>query len=463
MANTTSGCPLPKNWEEFSVNPVKILGPFTLQHLLFLFSIACAGITTSISLFLITKHLHRYTEPKQQRQIVRIIFTPVVFAVLSALSILSYSVAKYLQPLIDLYEAFALASLFLLYVEYVAPDEHTRLAYFSAIENHKPKSKFKPTGAYTVVPGGSLRWYHVGYVGVFIYCVVDVLLTILELVTEATDSYCESSWNPKYAHIWVEVLGGFFLGWAISSVIGFYGRFNKEPEFAMHKPGLKLASFKLIVFVNFVQSIVFSILLSKIKTSRKMTGYDLKYGIPAALVAVEQIFFATFFHYSFRSREYHETMKADLVSPRMGTLRAAANAFNPIDLLVGMFTAVRLLAMKFSGRMGAQPASGPKVRGAGPNGDTHLEPMAQRQLRSSRPYPAQPTGNTVAGSQQAGYTDAYTGSEHAAYAPPARPSNAAYEGHMEPENERRGLNLYGYTRTHSHEPSVDATSARQIV
>lgn len=463
MANTTTGCPLPKNWEEFSVNPVKILGPFTLRHLLFLFSIACAGITTLISLFLITKHLHRYTEPKQQRQIVRIIFTPVVFAVLSALSILSYSVAKYLQPLIDLYEAFALASLFMLYIEYVAPDEHARRAYFSALENRKLKSKFKPRGPYTVVPGGSLKWYHIGYVGVFIYCVVGILLTALELVTEATNRYCESSWKPKYAHIWVEVLGGFFLGWAINSIIGFYGRFKKEPEFAMHKPGLKLASFKLIVFVNFVQSIVFSILLSNIKTSRKMTGYDLKYGIPAALVAVEQIFFATFFHYSFRSREYHETMKEDLVSPRMGTFRAAANAFNPTDLLMGMFTAVRLLVIKFSGRGGAQPVSGPRGRRAGPGDDAHLEPMAQRPFHSSNPYSGQPTGIIVTEPQQTGYSNAYTGSEYAAYAPLAYPSNAAYEGHVEAENERWGLNPHGYARTHSREPSVDAISTRQMV
>lgn len=462
MTNTTSGCPLPKNWEEFSVNPVKIVGPSTLQHLLFLFSIVCAGITTIISLYLITKHLHRYTEPKQQRQIVRITFTPVVFATLSALSILSYSVAKYLQPLIDLYEAFALASLFMLYVEYVAPDEHTRPAYFSALENRKPKNKWKPAGAYTVVPGGSLKWFNVGYVGVFIYCVVDILLTTLELVTEATGRYCESSWNPKYAHSWVQVISGFFLGWALNSIIKFYARFQKEPEFAMHKPGLKLVSFKLIVFVNFVQSIIFSVLLSNVKTSHKMTGYDLKYGIPAALVALEQILFATFFHYSFRSREYHETMKEGLVASRMGTFRAAANAFNPTDLVVGMFTAVRLLAMKIASRGGTSPRSNPRGRRTGPGGDAHLEPMAQQPMRDTSPYSGQP-GITITGPHVMGHSQAYNGGDYAPSAPLTYPSNAAHGEYFGPENERRGLNPYSYADTRSREPSMDATSTRQVV
>lgn len=454
MVNTTSQCPLPDNWQEFSVSPVKVAGPFTLQHLLFLFSIACAGLTTIISLFLIMKHLHRYTNPKQQRQIVRIIFTPVVFATLSAISILSYSAAQYMQPLTALYEAFALASLFLLMVEYVAPDENTRAAFFENLECHKPKSQWLPSKGYNVVPGGSGPWYRVSFAAVFLYVIIDTLMTVIELVTEALGRYCEQSWSPKFGHIWVEIITNIFLGAAITKIVGFYGRFRNEPTFSMHKPGLKLISFKLIVFINFIQSIIFSILLSHIKTSRKLTGYDLKYGIPAALVAFEQILFAIFFHYSFRSREYHESMKEDLVTPRMGTFRAAANAFNPSDLLIGMVTAVKLLFGKIAHGGNAPAAS--RGRQMNYQSGPHLEPMSQQPLREPSPYQR---GPSVDESNIPPYSN-YTGAK---YSPPPYPPAALQDGNTNYASETANLNPYAYARTHSRDPSVDATSTRQMV
>lgn len=124
-------CPLPKDEADLKLVGEPIVGSLTFQHIILLISIGCAGASAVMSLWLILKHLHRYTQPMQQRQIIRIIFTPVVFAVLSALAILNYDAAIYLIPLRDLYETFALASLFLLFTAYVAPDEDTRESFFS--------------------------------------------------------------------------------------------------------------------------------------------------------------------------------------------------------------------------------------------------------------------------------------------------------------------------------------------
>lgn len=87
-----SSCPLPKDAAEYKVVPVPAIGPFTTQHLLLLISGSAALLTGFISYFNIIKHLHRYTEPKQQRQIIRILYFPVVFSVLSAVSIIDYDV-----------------------------------------------------------------------------------------------------------------------------------------------------------------------------------------------------------------------------------------------------------------------------------------------------------------------------------------------------------------------------------
>ena len=155
-------CPLPKDEADLLLVAEPIVGSLTFQHLILIISIACAGAAAVLSLWLILKHLHRYTQPKQQRQVIRIIFTPVVFAVLSVFAILDYNAAIYIIPLRDLYETFALASLFLLFTEYVAPDEATREAYFFGLENRKKRGgQFSRSKAYDVIPGGSLKWFHV--------------------------------------------------------------------------------------------------------------------------------------------------------------------------------------------------------------------------------------------------------------------------------------------------------------
>jgi hypothetical protein len=157
-----STCPLPKDESSLLLVGEPIVGSLTFQHLILIISIACAGATAVLTLWLILKHLHRYTRPNEQRQIIRIIFTPVVFAALSVLAILNYNAANYLTPLQDLYEGFALASLFLLFTQFVAPDEDTREAYFFNLENRKKRgSKFSRSKEYDVVPGGSLMWFKV--------------------------------------------------------------------------------------------------------------------------------------------------------------------------------------------------------------------------------------------------------------------------------------------------------------
>lgn len=78
-------------------------------------------LTVIISLILVFMHLLRYSAPKEQRQIIRIAFTPVVMAIVAFVTFLSYDVAQYIQPVIDLYDSSALASLFLLYVQFGVP------------------------------------------------------------------------------------------------------------------------------------------------------------------------------------------------------------------------------------------------------------------------------------------------------------------------------------------------------
>jgi hypothetical protein len=111
-----------------------IAGSLTFKHLISIICWVCFGVSTLLWLSLVIPHLRRYAAPNEQRQIIRIVLTPLVFAIFAVISTHAYHAADYLEPLSNLYEAFALASLFLLYVQYVAPDEAIREQFFQNLE-----------------------------------------------------------------------------------------------------------------------------------------------------------------------------------------------------------------------------------------------------------------------------------------------------------------------------------------
>jgi hypothetical protein len=188
-----------------------------------------------------------------------------------------------------------------------------------------------------------------------------------------------------------------------------------------------------------------------------VTGKDLSIGIPALLVAFEQVLFSIGFHYSFRSREYHESGKSS--ARRISTLRAAANAFNPYDLLYGMAHAVTLAVSGIGPREGGQ--WGKTKRGtygklAGQD-NVHLEPLS---------------GGIGRGRTNGGYGNGgFPGGESQPYLAPQgyqRPRSASQTYRPPPEYDNvpdsEAASLYpSHVHSHSRGPSVDATSAREML
>ncbi len=179
----------------YNDNGVPIAGSLSLQHIMLIAGGACTAVTLALSLPLLFKHLHRYTVPSEQRQVVRLIFTPVVFAVFNLLGIAFYHASIYITIIADLYEAFALASFFLLLVNFVVPDVSNQEAFFAATENRSRKGE--------PIAGGSLSWFKYIWTVVFLYCVVKTILFIAQEASQATGTYCFTSNNAHFGHIWV--------------------------------------------------------------------------------------------------------------------------------------------------------------------------------------------------------------------------------------------------------------------
>ncbi len=85
------------------------------------------------SFSLIFMHLRRYRVPKEQRQIIKIVFSPAAFALVAFGCLQKYQVARYVSELGDWYSAMAFTTLFLLFIQFAVPDSEFGDGMFQAM------------------------------------------------------------------------------------------------------------------------------------------------------------------------------------------------------------------------------------------------------------------------------------------------------------------------------------------
>ena len=123
---------------------------------------------------------------------------------------------------------------------------------------------------------------------------------------------------------------------------------------------MKLLSFKLIVFFNVVQGLIFNILDGHLKGSPKVNHADLTIGLPAMLIIVEAFVMIVLMQFAYRAREY-SSGKA-----QMGFFRASADFFNP-DIFKGFARAVTLI---FTGELFRSAPTNPPAYKTDEKGDS---------------------------------------------------------------------------------------------
>ncbi|KAK5124489.1 hypothetical protein LTR85_001706 [Meristemomyces frigidus] len=283
---------------------------------------ACTCATIAISTSLIALHIRRYRAPKEQRQIIRIAFSVVIYAVVAFFEIYSYAAAQYIDPIGDVYESFGLCALFLLFIQYAAPADGTpHDDLFSAVKAAEETTK-------------SYDWPRIFWICVFQYPIVEICSVLIVELTQALGYYCVDSLKPQYAHLWVELLESAGISICVVAIFAF--RNNMKQRFKVRRSLAKIISFKIIVFIRFTQAWAFSALLSYdlISTGPAFKYNDILWGIPGLCTCVEMVLFALGFWYAFSSTEYSSTAKP--YEQPLPWWKAILHAMNPSDLLLGI-------------------------------------------------------------------------------------------------------------------------------
>ncbi|KAF9544002.1 hypothetical protein EC957_000271 [Mortierella hygrophila] len=287
------GCPI----ENFPEDPERLFSAngLTLDYprIGWIAGGCCTFLATAISLVLIYRHYQYYTKPNQQRYIVRMLLMVPIYAITSWFSFVYVREAIYYDTIRVFYEAFVIASFLILLLQYLGESLEDQKR---ALKRHKKTERwFFPMCCLKYNPS---RPHFLQYMkwGILQYVPLNVLGSLLTVVLETQGTYCESSWNPKFGHVWILFINFTSVTLATYFLIMFY--FTIRADLKEYEPFYKFLAIKLsLVVEGFVY-------FGYIKASEYWSTGDISIGINALLIDFEMVIFAIIHLKAFSYKPY---------------------------------------------------------------------------------------------------------------------------------------------------------------
>ncbi|KAJ7770195.1 DUF300-domain-containing protein [Mycena maculata] len=304
----------------------------------------CTAVTVIISFISCLRHCRNYTKPREQRQILRILYMPPVYAVISFLSYRFFRDYTYYSLIEVVYEALTLSAFLLLLIEFVADSASGHRAENAMVRKDKRPLlfplcfwRYRPTKPYFMY---SVKW------AVLQYAVIRPAVSLAGIICQAFNVLCDSeSFNVHFANVYLEAVDFVSISIALYGLLLFYA-LTKE-ELAGRRPLAKFLSIKLIVIFTFYQSFVFSALSGKVlKATKYWTVTDIEDGLNALAICIEMILFSALMMWSFSSNEY--TRKPG--TPATSVWRPLWDSINYADFAVEIFGSLHFFFCGTSGK-----------------------------------------------------------------------------------------------------------------
>ncbi|WVR05565.1 hypothetical protein IAU60_002584 [Kwoniella sp. DSM 27419] len=267
----------------------------------------CAALTTLITLFTMTMHAVRYQHPPAQKQVMRVLMMPPVYAIVSFFSYRFYREYEYYILAETAYEAITLSAFLMLLMELVSMNTTDQQLKTALKEKDKKKFPF-PFGFWRFRASKPYFWHALSF-SVMQYVILRPLISIIGIVCEYYDLLCPSEYSIHYASVYLEAVDFVSISIALYGLIVFY--VLCKDELKGRKPLNKFLAIKLIVFFTFYQSFVFSVLQSHgvIKGTALWTATNVSDGLSALCTCVEMVFFSIYMGWAYNWTDYTDPAK----------------------------------------------------------------------------------------------------------------------------------------------------------
>ncbi|GAA5899275.1 hypothetical protein JCM8208_001605 [Rhodotorula glutinis] len=246
-----------------------------------------AGVTTAVSTLItlvsIWLHARNYYKPKEQRQVLRILLMPAVYAIVSFFSYRYFRNFTYYSVSVVAYESLVLAAFLMLLLQYIGESNEAQLRVLKDKEKRKIPFpfcciRFRPSKPYFI---HGLKW------SVLQYSLLRPLISVIEIICQAYDVLCPTQYSVYFAEAYLDAVDFVSISVALYGLIVFYALVKER--LAGRKPLAKFLSIKIVVMLLFYQSFVFSVLQSHgvIKATEFWTATNVADGLSALCVCCE--------------------------------------------------------------------------------------------------------------------------------------------------------------------------------
>ncbi|GKZ34301.1 hypothetical protein AbraIFM66950_004529 [Aspergillus brasiliensis] len=212
------------------------------------------------------------------------------------------------QRFTEVLQGVALYAFLMLLCDYMAPDDTSKVKFFSSLET---KRQWQPKKKRNGLAFLSLTWY-----SVLQYPIITWITAVTQVVTQSLHVYCLESNEPHFAHIWLQVVTSLSTSVAINAIIQFY--INMKGYMTEHKPLLKLMAFKLIVGLILLEKIIFLIITGTkvLQYPKSMTYIDTLMGLPTMVICVQMVPLSFLVLYAYRTKPYEISTSVRSLRPR---------------------------------------------------------------------------------------------------------------------------------------------------
>lgn len=277
------------------------------------------------------QHARHITKPAEQIRILRISILLPIYGVTSVICAVYPGSKVYIDPWLEVVQAFALGTFFPLLLEFIGTSHEAREVLFAG---HTIRRKWRK-------PKNGLAYYRRRFVLIYQYPPVSILMALLANITHAAGVYCPYETKAWWAKIWITVIVKTSLVVAIITIVFFCS--VMRPQILGQRAFAKLFSFKMVVALSFIQSALFQLLEGRgaLNTTPMITFADLNMGIPSLVTAIEMVPICFFFLWAFSHKPYmidsgssdDDTRSAHQGGSRMSGVRALMEMWSPRDLV----------------------------------------------------------------------------------------------------------------------------------
>ncbi|XP_012274709.1 transmembrane protein 184B isoform X1 [Orussus abietinus] len=271
-----------------------------------------AGAFVWVALFLtcqqIYQHLRWYTNPTEQRWIVRILFIVPIYATYSWVSLLffnSESYYVYFFTVRDCYEAFVIYNFLSLCYEYLGGEGNI----MSEIRG-KPIRSNCLYGTCCLVG----KTYTIGFLrfckqATLQFCLVKPVMAFVIIFLQSFGHYRDGDWSPDGGYIYITVIYNISVSLALYGLFLFY--FATRDLLTPFEPVLKFCTVKSVIFLSFWQGVLLAVLekaniISPVINSlgQSTSAGTVSAGYQNFLICIEMLFAAIALRYAFPYQVY---------------------------------------------------------------------------------------------------------------------------------------------------------------